>query len=81
MAAESSEGRGAAERAPVGAATSVSIIVPVLDDEGRVGRCVEALLAQVQGHLPDQVQERLNRLEDVFARTRVFRAPKMSGRV
>ncbi len=42
---------------------------------------VEALLAQVQGHLPDQVQERLNRLEDVFARTRVFRAPKMSGRV
>lgn len=53
MAAESSEGRGAAERAPVGAATSVSIIVPVLDDEGRVGRCVEALLAQ------DHPRERL----------------------
>lgn len=41
---------------------------------------VEALLAQVQGHLADQVQERLNRLEDVFARTKVFRAPKMGGR-
>ncbi len=40
---------------------------------------VEALVARVQGHLPDQVQERLNRLEDVFARTRVFRAPKLGG--
>lgn len=38
---------------------------------------VEALLAQVQGHLPDQVQGRLNRLEGYFARTRVFRAPKV----
>lgn len=42
---------------------------------------VEALLAQVQGHLADQVQDRLNRLEDVFARTRVFRAPKVGGRL
>ncbi|MBK4217381.1 MurR/RpiR family transcriptional regulator [Paracoccus caeni] len=41
---------------------------------------VEALLAQVQGHLPDQVQERLNQLEDIFARTRVFGAPRMGGR-
>lgn len=40
---------------------------------------VEALLARVQGHLPDQVQERLNRLEDYFARTRVFRAPKVGA--
>lgn len=38
---------------------------------------VEALLAHVQGHLPDAVQERLNRLEDYFARTKVFRAPKV----
>ncbi|WP_226936512.1 MurR/RpiR family transcriptional regulator [Pseudogemmobacter faecipullorum] len=38
---------------------------------------VEALLARVQSHLPGQVQERLNRLEDCFARTRLFRAPKM----
>ncbi|NPD16440.1 MurR/RpiR family transcriptional regulator [Xinfangfangia sp. D13-10-4-6] len=38
---------------------------------------VEALLARVQSQLPDQVQDRLNRLEDCFARTRVFRAPKM----
>lgn len=38
---------------------------------------VEALLAHVQGHLPDAVQDRLNRLEDYFARTRVFRAPKV----
>ena len=38
---------------------------------------VEALLARVQSHLPDQVQDRLNRLEDCFARTRLFRAPKM----
>lgn len=42
---------------------------------------VEALLAQVQSRLPDQVQERLNRLEDLFARTRVFRAPKPGGKV
>lgn len=41
---------------------------------------VEALLAQVQGRLADQVQARLNRLEDYFARTRVFRAPKVGGR-
>ncbi len=41
---------------------------------------VEALLAQVQGRLPDQGQGRLNRLEDLFARTRVFRAPKVGGR-
>lgn len=41
---------------------------------------VEALLAQVQGRVPDQVQGRLNRLEDYFARTRVFRAPKV-GRI
>ncbi len=38
---------------------------------------VEALLAQVQSRMPDQVQDRLNRLEDCFARTRVFRAPKV----
>ncbi len=38
---------------------------------------VEALLAQVQGRVPDLVQDRLNRLEDYFARTRLFRAPKM----
>lgn len=38
---------------------------------------VEALLTHVQGRLPDQVQERLNRLEDNFARTKVFRAPKV----
>jgi DNA-binding MurR/RpiR family transcriptional regulator len=38
---------------------------------------VEALLAHVQGHLADAVQDRLNRLEDYFARTRVFRAPKV----
>ena len=41
---------------------------------------VEALLAQVQGLLADQVQARLNRLEDYFARTRVFRAPKVGAR-
>lgn len=41
---------------------------------------VEALLAQVQGLLADQVQVRLNRLEDYFARTRVFRAPKVGAR-
>lgn len=41
---------------------------------------VEALLAQVQGRLADQVQARLNRLEDLFARTKVFRAPKMGGK-
>ncbi|VDC28362.1 MurR/RpiR family transcriptional regulator [Pseudogemmobacter humi] len=40
---------------------------------------VEALLARVQSHLPDQVQERLNRLEDYFGRTRVFRAPKVGA--
>ena len=38
---------------------------------------VEALLGRVQGHCADQVQDRLNRLEDVFARTRIFRAPKL----
>jgi len=41
---------------------------------------IEALLAQVQGRLADQVQNRLNRLEDLFARTKVFRAPKVGGR-
>ncbi|MDQ2066119.1 MurR/RpiR family transcriptional regulator [Xinfangfangia sp. CPCC 101601] len=41
---------------------------------------VEALLAQVQGRLADQVQARLNRLEDLFARTKVFRAPKMTSK-
>lgn len=41
---------------------------------------VEALLAQVQGRLPDAVQARLNRLEDLFARTGVFRAPRLGGR-
>ncbi|MBK6468300.1 MAG: MurR/RpiR family transcriptional regulator [Rhodobacter sp.] len=41
---------------------------------------IEALLAQVQGRLADQVQGRLNRLEDYFARTRVFRAPKVGGK-
>jgi DNA-binding MurR/RpiR family transcriptional regulator len=41
---------------------------------------VEALLAQVQGRLADQVQTRLNRLEDLFARTKVFRAPKVGGK-
>lgn len=40
---------------------------------------VEALLAQVQGRLADQVQGRMNRLEDYFARTRVFQAPKPGG--
>ena len=40
---------------------------------------VEALLTQVQGHVPDQVQGRLNRLEDIFARTRIFRAPKVGN--
>ena len=38
---------------------------------------VEALLGRVQGHCADQVQDRLNRLEDVFAKTRIFRAPKL----
>ena len=41
---------------------------------------IEALLAQVQGRLAETVQTRLNRLEDYFARTRVFRAPKMGGK-
>lgn len=42
---------------------------------------VEALLTQVQSRLPDQVQDRMNRLEDLFARTGLFRAPRMaSGR-
>lgn len=41
---------------------------------------VEALLAQVQGLLAEQVQERLNRLEDLFARTRVFCAPRAGAR-
>lgn len=41
---------------------------------------IEALLAQVQGRLADQVQARLNRLEDLFARTKVFRAPKVGGK-
>ena len=42
---------------------------------------VEALLTQVQGRLPAQVQDRLNRLEDLFARTSLFRAPRLaSGR-
>ncbi len=40
---------------------------------------VEALLAQVQGLLADRVQGRMNRLEDYFARTRVFQAPKPGG--
>ena len=39
----------------------------------------EALLAQVQGHMAEQVQDRLNRLEDVFARSGVFRAPRAGG--
>ena len=39
---------------------------------------VEAILAQVQGLLADEVQARLNRLEDTFARTRLFRAPRMT---
>ena len=37
---------------------------------------VEALLGRVQSHCPDQVQDRLNRLEDVFAKTRIFRASR-----
>ena len=41
---------------------------------------IEALLAQVQGLLADQVQARLSRLEDLFARIRVFRAPKVGGK-
>ncbi|MEZ5796148.1 MAG: MurR/RpiR family transcriptional regulator [Paracoccaceae bacterium] len=41
---------------------------------------VEALLTHVQGRLADQVQGRLNRLEDYFARTKVFRAPKVGFR-
>jgi DNA-binding MurR/RpiR family transcriptional regulator len=41
---------------------------------------VEALLAHVQGRLPGQVQDRLNRLEDYFARTKVFRAPRVGGK-
>ena len=41
---------------------------------------IEALLAQVQGHLAETVQGRLNRLEDYFARTRVFRAPRVGGK-
>ncbi len=40
---------------------------------------VEALLVQVQGRLADRVQGRMNRLEDYFARTRVFQAPKPGG--
>lgn len=41
---------------------------------------VEALLAHVQGRLAGQVQDRLNRLEDVFARTKVFSAPRVGGK-
>ena len=41
---------------------------------------IEALLTQVQGHLAETVQSRLNRLEDYFARTRVFRAPRVGGK-
>lgn len=41
---------------------------------------VEALLAQVQGHLAETVASRLNRLEDYFARTRVFRAPRVGAK-
>ncbi|MFZ1468046.1 MAG: MurR/RpiR family transcriptional regulator [Paracoccaceae bacterium] len=41
---------------------------------------VEALLAQVQGRLAEQVQARLNRLEDYFARTKVFKAPRVGGK-
>jgi len=40
---------------------------------------VEALLERVQSHCADQVQDRLNRLEDIFARTRLFRAPRLGG--
>ncbi|MGB4828442.1 MAG: MurR/RpiR family transcriptional regulator [Paracoccaceae bacterium] len=40
----------------------------------------EALLAHVQGRLADQVQGRLNRLEDYFARTKVFRAPRVGSK-
>ncbi len=41
---------------------------------------VEALLAHVQGRLAGQVQDRMNRLEDYFARTKVFQAPKLGGK-
>ena len=41
---------------------------------------VEALLAHVQGRLAGQVQDRLNRLEDYFARTKVFQAPRVGGK-
>jgi len=41
---------------------------------------VEALLAQVEGLLAGQVQERLRRLEDMFASTRVFRTPRAGAR-
>jgi DNA-binding MurR/RpiR family transcriptional regulator len=40
----------------------------------------EALLSHVQGRLAGQVQDRLNRLEDVFARTKVFTAPRVGGK-
>ncbi len=41
---------------------------------------VEGLLAHVQGRLAGQVQDRLNRLEDYFARTRLFVAPRVGGK-
>lgn len=41
---------------------------------------VEALLAQVEGLLAGQVHMRLNRLEDMLARTRVFCAPGPGSR-
>lgn len=41
---------------------------------------VEGLLAHVQGRLAGQVQDRLNRLEDYFARTRLFVAPWVGGK-
>lgn len=40
----------------------------------------EALLSHVQGRLAGQVQDRLNRLEDVFARTKVFTAPRVGSK-
>ena len=46
MAAESRPQDRPADWEPSGGATLVSVIVPVLNDEARVGRCVEALLAQ-----------------------------------
>lgn len=41
---------------------------------------VEALLAHVQGVLWQQAEDRLKRLEDSFARTRFFRAPRNGAR-